>query len=77
MQLTARVTTWICAAFALVCAGFVGKGLAALPAMQDEVERELARGYTGFWTFLLAVAIVFGLVSHLMAQGKFGSLDSD
>ncbi len=77
MYLTARMTTWICTAFALVCSGFVGKGLAALPVIQDEAERELARGYTGFWIFLLAVAVVFGVVSHLMAKGWFGSLDED
>jgi hypothetical protein len=74
MYLTARLTTWVCAAFALVCSGFAGKGLLALPAIQDEAERELARGYTGFWLFLLAVAVVFGVVSHLMAKGRFGGL---
>lgn len=75
MHLTARMTTWVCTAFALVCTGFVVRGISALPALADEAERELTRGYTFFWGFLLAVALAFGILSHLMARGRFGPLD--
>jgi len=75
MKLSAKMTVYACMAFGLVCLIFAGHGLHALAGMQDEAERSLTRGYTGFWLFLFAVAVVFGLLSHLMAKGRFGSTD--
>jgi hypothetical protein len=73
MRISARMSLFACFVFGLVCAGFAGKGLLALPEITDAAQRELVVGYTGFWCFLLGVAVVFGALSAWMARGGLGS----
>ena len=73
MRISARVSMYGCVVFGLICAGFASKGLLALPEITDAGQRELVVGYTGFWLFLLGVAVVFGALSAWMAKGKLGS----
>ena len=70
MRLSARLTLFACIGFGLVCLAFAGQGLYALLDLEDEAQRSLTRGYTGFWLFLCGVALVFGLLSHLMVKGR-------
>ena len=66
---------WMCAAFALGCFCFAMSGFLALGALPTEAERELSRGYAWFWMFLAAVAAVFGGLSWMIKQGKFGEME--
>ena len=66
---------WMCAAFGMVCLGFALNGFAGLAGAADAAERELIAGYAWFWTFLAAVALVFGVLSWMMKEGKLGSMD--
>ncbi len=66
---------WMCVAFALVCFGFAFSGFSALETLADEAERELSRGYAWFWMFLAAVAMVFGVLSWMIKEGKLGDLE--
>jgi len=75
MIISARIAVWLCAIFALVCLGFAFSGFSALGSLVDEAERELSRGYAWFWTFLAAIAAVFGGLSWMIARGKFGDLE--
>jgi len=72
MYVSARIAVWLCAVFALACLGFALQGFLALPSVSDTQERELISGYAWYWTFLAAVAAVFGVLSWLITQGKFG-----
>lgn len=65
----------MCVAFALVCFGFAFSGFSALETLADEAERELSRGYAWFWMFLAAVAMVFGVLSWMIKEGKLGDLE--
>ena len=65
----------MCAAFGLVCLGFALNGFAGLADAADAAERELIAGYAGFWAFLAAVALVFGVLSWMIKEGKLGKVD--
>jgi hypothetical protein len=75
VKITAQLGVWLCAVFALLCLGFAFNGFSAVTAMTDAAERELSLGYAWFWTFLGAVAVLFGVLSWLIQQGKFGRVD--
>ena len=72
MKISAGIAVWLCVAFALVCFGFAFSGFSALETLTDEAERELSRGYAWFWMFLCAVALVFGVLSWMIKEGKLG-----
>jgi hypothetical protein len=72
MKISAIAGMFICAAFALLCFGFAFNGFSALAALTDATERELSSGYAWFWTFLGGVAVVFGILSWMIKEGKFG-----
>jgi len=74
MYVSARIAVWLCALFALVCLGFALRGFLALPSTSDPQERDLISGYAWYWTFLGVVALVFGVLSWLIARGKFGDV---
>jgi heme/copper-type cytochrome/quinol oxidase subunit 4 len=74
MYVSARIAVWLCAVFAIVCLGFALRGFLALPTAANPEERELISGYAWYWTFLGVVAVVFGVLSWLMKQGKFGEV---
>jgi hypothetical protein len=73
MKISGAVAMWMCVAFALVCAGFAYNGFVGAQTLTDSAERELSLGYAWFWTFLFAVAAVFGVLSWLIKVGKIGS----
>ena len=75
MKISAQLAMWLCAAFALACLGFAFSGFAGLATMTDQAERDLTAGYAWFWMFLAVVAVVFGVLSWMIKQGKFGSVD--
>jgi hypothetical protein len=75
MKISAGIAMWMCVAFALVCFGFAFSGFSALETLADEAERELSRGYAWFWMFLAAVAMVFGVLSWMIKEGKLGDLE--
>jgi dipeptide/tripeptide permease len=75
MFISARISIWLCAVFAVFCLGYALTGLAALDTLADEAEREASRGYVGFWLFLSAVATLFGVLSWMISKGKFGDVE--
>ena len=66
---------WLCVGFALLCGGFALAGFSSVPTITDAAERDLSLGYSWFWTFLGAVAVVFGILSWMIKQGKFGEVE--
>ena len=54
--------------FAAVCLGFAVTGFTSLREITDPVQASDARGFAWFWTFLAAVAIVFGALSWWIAK---------
>lgn len=75
MRISAQLAILMCAVFGLVCLGFALSGFAGLAGAADAAERELIAGYAWFWTFLAAVALVFGVLSWMIKAGKFGRID--
>ena len=73
MQISAALAVWLCAAFALVCAGFALSAFSGLATLTDAAERDASLGYAWFWTFLFCVAAVFGVLSWLIKVGKLGN----
>ena len=75
MKISAQMAIWMCAVFALVCLGVAFSGFSALGTITDEAEREASLGYAWFWSFLGLIAIVFGVLSWLIKEGRFGPLE--
>ena len=75
MKISAGISMWMCVVFALGCFAFALSGFLALGTLATEAEREMSRGYAWFWMFLSGVAAVFGVLSWLIKQGKFGDLE--
>ncbi len=66
---------WMCAVFGVVCLGVALDGFVGLAGVADAAERELIAGYAWFWTFLAAIALVFGALSWMVKEGKLGKTD--
>ena len=75
MKVSANIAIWLCAAFALLCGGFAFTGFSSLATIADEAERDLSLGYSWFWAFLGMVGVVFGILSWLIREGKFGDAE--
>ena len=75
MKISAMMAMWMCAVFALICFGVAFSGFSALASLTDETEREMSQGYAWFWTFLGTVAVLFGVLSWMIKEGRFGELD--
>jgi hypothetical protein len=75
MRITAIAAMWMCAIFALICTGVAITGFSAVSSIADATEREASLGYAWFWTFLAAVAILFGILSWMIKAGKLGDPD--
>ena len=73
MMFSARIAVWICAVFGLVCAGAALTALTGASGLADAAEREASYGYAAFWGFLALIAVVFGVLSWLMAKGNLGT----
>ena len=72
MKVTAIAAMWGCAAFGLFCLGFAVTGFSAVPSMPDGADRDASLGFAWFWTFLTVVALVFGVLSWMIKEGKLG-----
>jgi hypothetical protein len=72
MKVTALAAMWGCVAFALFCFAFALSGFSAISSITDAVERDASQGYAWFWTFLGVVAVVFGILSWMIKEGKLG-----
>ena len=75
MQLSAQLAMWGCAIFGFTCLGFAVDGFLSLTSVTDAAERETTAGYAWFWTFLGFVATVFGVLSWMIKEGKFGPVE--
>jgi phosphotransferase system glucose/maltose/N-acetylglucosamine-specific IIC component len=75
MKISALMAMWMCAVFGLVCFGFAANGFIALPSMTSAEDRELTLGYAWFWAFLGGIAVVFGVLSWMIKNGKLGDPD--
>jgi len=75
MKISAAVAMWMCGAFALLCLGVALHGFLSLDGVTDPADREASLGYIGFWTFLGTIAIVFGVLSWMIKQGRFGPVE--
>lgn len=75
MKISAVMAVWLCGAFALLCLGVALQGFLSLDGVTDAADREASLGYIGFWSFLGTIAIVFGVLSWMIKQGKFGPVD--
>jgi hypothetical protein len=75
MKISAQFAVWLCGVFALVCLSVALSGFSGAPSVMDAAEREVSYGYAWFWTFLAAVAAVFGVLSWMVQKGKFGPVE--
>jgi len=62
MKISAQMSIAIAAVFALICFGVAFTGFTSLGDIEDPVKRADGLGFAWFWTFLGAVAVVFGAV---------------
>jgi hypothetical protein len=72
MNISATIGVFAAVVFAAICAGFAVTGFMSLGSMTDPVQAADARGFSWFWTFLGAVAVVFGAVSLWIARTQAG-----
>jgi len=72
MRISAVMAMWMCAIFALVCGGVAFQGFSAAPSIADATERDASLGFAWFWAFLAAIAVVFGILSWMIKEGKLG-----
>ena len=75
MMISARIAVWLCAVFGLVCAGAAITALTGASTIADPAERDASFGYAAFWGFLALIAVIFGVLSWLMAKGKLGATE--
>jgi hypothetical protein len=75
MQISARIAMWMCLVFGLICLGAAFTALTGAPTIADAADREASYGYAAFWGFLAFIAMVFGVLSWLMAKGKLGPVE--
>ena len=69
------MSMWMCVVFALVCGTVAFTGFSEAPSIADAAERDAALGFAWFWTFLALVAVVFGVLSWMIKEGKLGATD--
>ena len=75
MRISAIMAMWMCAVFAVLCYSVAAGGYFALDTVTDAAEREASGGYIGFWAFLGTVAVVFGVLSWMIKEGKLGKFE--
>ena len=63
MIISAKMSVILAAIFAVVCYGVAVTGFTSLGGINDPVQLADAKGFAWFWTFLAAVALVFGALS--------------
>ena len=62
------MTVVMSAIFAVVCFGVAITGFTSLGEITDATQKADAKGFAWFWTFLGAVASVFGLLGLWMVR---------
>ena len=72
MKVSALAAMWGCVAFAIFCLGFAVNGFLAISSITDNAERDASLGYAWFWSFLAVIAVVFGVLSWMIKEGRFG-----
>jgi len=75
VKISAQMAVWLCAVFALICLSGAITAFSAAPSIPDIAEREASYGYAAFYGFLAVVAAVFGVLSWMIARGKFGAVE--
>ena len=68
MKVSAGLAAILAVVFAAFCMGFAITGFNQLREITDAQQASDARGFAWFWTFLAAVAIVFGALSWWIAK---------
>jgi hypothetical protein len=68
MKVSAHITLWGSAIFALFCLGYALAGFSSIDAMADEATRSDARGYAFFWLFMGGIGIATALGSWWMVK---------
>ncbi len=73
MKITARISAILCIVFAVACASVAIAAFSSLGDITDPVKLADSKGFAWFWTFLAAVAAVFGGLSWwIVGTGKSG-----
>ena len=72
MKISAQLAVWLCAVFCLLCLAGAITALSGAHSLTDPAEREASFGYAAFYGFLALVAAIFGVLSWLLAKGRFG-----
>jgi hypothetical protein len=62
MKISAKISVVMAAIFASICFGVAIKGFTSLGDIGDPAQLEDARGFAWFWTFLGALAVLFGAI---------------
>ena len=75
VKISAQMAVWLCAVFGLICLGAAITAWSGAPSIPDPAEREASYGYAAFYGFLALVATAFGVLSWMIAKGKFGAVD--
>jgi hypothetical protein len=72
VKVSAAISVYICAAFALLAFWGAWISLSSLERLTDAAERDMASGYGFFYLFLGGIAAAFGVLSWAISKGKFG-----
>ena len=64
MKISAKLSIIMSAVFVAVCLGFALTGFFSLGDIPDAAQRDDARGFAWFWTFLASVGFVMGALSY-------------
>jgi hypothetical protein len=75
MKISAAVSMWLCAVFALVTCGVAFYAFSQVAGLSNQEDRDMARGYALFWGFLGAVGAACGVVSWMIKEGKLGQAE--
>ena len=73
MKITAQLSIILAAVFATICFGVAITGFASLGDIADPVQRADALGFAWFWTFLGAIAVVFGALGVWIVRTHKGA----
>jgi len=68
MKISAQISLWGSAIFALFCLGYALSGFSSLDAMADEATRADARGFAFFSLFLAIVGIATAFASWWLVK---------
>ena len=60
MRISAQMTIYVAVVFALVCFTVAVNGFLSMGDIDDPLVLADAKGFAWFWTFLGAIAVVFG-----------------